>query len=217
MNSSERSAVQQQHQKVLCVFSPIKIHPFWEKLIIGRSISEADLSQIPVWKKLLILKSYGQFYRANPQPLSTMIEIAKDQLTHVWPDAVVDAWVQYEDSIQNRALFQDWGGRLLPHQKSNRNQLNNYDFIVCLYPDALGSGWRSVERDLQYFHGETWVLNGRRRFFQLTKMDHRALKWRRFITSLWISEIILIVSLFAIGLVVAMWDAIRQLAGADEK
>jgi hypothetical protein len=193
-------------KRMLCVFAPLSIHPRWETWVAGRPIHACDLTQLPVWKKMLMWKSYGQYYRANPRSLAAMSEIARDYLSKNAAGVRADALVLgYAEGLA--ALTEaPWIRRRLSEFPSEA-----YDAALLCYPDAIGSGWRSIEKRIARMNiPSVQVLNGRRRVFPLNSVFRRRLYLRRFLAGSWIGEILFLAGLAVCGSLLMVWDAMLK-------
>jgi hypothetical protein len=84
--------------------------------------------------------------------------------------------------------------------------------IVLLWPDATGLGSASLEDRVARVKSAAtpvFVLNGRRRYFELTPEMRRRFRRRRFMQRFWIGEAAFFAAAVAIGLPLAAWDLIR--------
>jgi hypothetical protein len=88
------------------------------------------------------------------------------------------------------------------------------DEIVLLWPDGNGTGWTAIER--QVFRQKTpatpvRVLNGRGRFFLLTRPVWRGSRWRRFLEKSLVPELGILVLFLITSPWLALWDiALRR-------
>lgn len=85
------------------------------------------------------------------------------------------------------------------------------DEIVLLWPDAIGTGWSAIER--QVFRQKTSaapvrVLNGRGRFFLLSRPVWRGFRWRRFLEKSLVPEL----GILALFLITTPWLALWDFA-----
>jgi hypothetical protein len=84
--------------------------------------------------------------------------------------------------------------------------------IVLLWPDAIGYGWRQIERTVfasKRPATRVSVLNGRRRRFPVTRRSLLTFRVRRAIERLWLGEIALAAGLLLTAPILVAWDAIR--------
>ena len=85
--------------------------------------------------------------------------------------------------------------------------------VVLLWPDGNGFGWASVERRVQAWKSRScrvFVLNGRRRRFELTPAIRAAYLVRRMLERFWVGELAFsLVFLIASPLLVS-WDLLRR-------
>jgi hypothetical protein len=84
--------------------------------------------------------------------------------------------------------------------------------IVLLWPDAIGSGWRQIERTVFAYKRPATrvsVLNGRRRWFAVTRSSLLTFRIRRAIERFWLGEIALAAGLLLTAPILVAWDTIR--------
>jgi len=94
-----------------------------------------------------------------------------------------------------------------------RIDFSEIDQIVLLWPDANGMGWFNIER--QVFRAKkagthVYVLNGRRRLFELPRSLWREYRVRRFLEKSFILEIGVIVLFFITAPVLTLWDMVFE-------
>jgi len=88
---------------------------------------------------------------------------------------------------------------------------HDVDEIVLLWPDANGTGWTAIER--QVFRQKTpatpvRVLNGRGRFFLLSRPVWRGFRWRRFLEKSLAPEL----GILVLFLITSPWLALSDIA-----
>ena len=88
---------------------------------------------------------------------------------------------------------------------------HDVDEIVLLWPDANGTGWTAIER--QVFRQKNpatpvRVLNGRGRFFLLSRPVWRGFRWRRFLEKSLVPEL----GIFVLFLITSPWLALWDIA-----
>lgn len=84
--------------------------------------------------------------------------------------------------------------------------------VVLLWPDGNGYGWSPVERAVlgtKNSATRVFVLNGRRRYFELTPPVLRAFRTRRVLARFWIGEILIASALLLISPGLVAWDWAR--------
>lgn len=105
----------------------------------------------------LRLYRYAIWYKANPRNA----EYLRELLAERFPDA---EWVSVDEQPE-------W-----------RERIGGADEIVLLYPDSIGLGFASLEREI-HASRKAWagvtVLNGRRRQFRLNGATRLGLRMRR--------------------------------------
>jgi hypothetical protein len=91
-----------------------------------------------------------------------------------------------------------------------------FDQIILLWPDGNGMGWYDIER--QVFgdkKGSTpvYVLNGRKRLFELPRTLWRGYRFRRFLEKSFLLEIGVVVLFFVTAPALALWDMASEPEG----
>jgi hypothetical protein len=84
--------------------------------------------------------------------------------------------------------------------------------IVLLWPDANGSGSGEIGRRVARLKTPTtpvYVLNGRRRHFELTPRMRRRFALRRLLQRFWAGEAVWFAAALMIGLPLTAWDLLR--------
>jgi hypothetical protein len=104
------------------------------------------------------------------------------------------------------------GGRIVAPGAGMADALREADEVLLMYPDAIGLGWRAIERDVVRRAApgaDVAVLNGRGRRFALDARTRRALGLRRAME--WTMLLELVAAPLIVGLAPALWavDAIR--------
>lgn len=84
-----------------------------------------------------------------------------------------------------------------------------YAAVVLVWPDALGLGWERLERKLAPARN-LFVLNGRRRLFELAPALRRKLALRRFCAYTRLPEIAFALATFPVAAICAFTDFIRR-------
>ena len=110
------------------------------------------------WRNPRLLWRKAQWFKANPRSEAYM----RARLAEHWPEA------EFVDVAADPA----WETRISGAAE-----------IVLLYPDAIGIGFRGLERRVRVHapRAAIQVLNGRRRVFLLDPATARALRVRRFL------------------------------------
>jgi hypothetical protein len=93
----------------------------------------------------------------------------------------------------------------------------NYDWaaadrVVLLWPDANGVGWSQVEKNVFRRIGSNtrlMVLNGRRRFFELSRGRWLVWRLRRFLDKWFIGDLFALVLLLSIAPVLWAFDRLK--------
>jgi hypothetical protein len=81
--------------------------------------------------------------------------------------------------------------------------------VVLLWTDANGIGCSPLERALYRSGARIWVLNGRRRLFELTPGRRRLLQCRRALEKYMLGEALFTIVFFLITPGLVAWDAVR--------
>jgi hypothetical protein len=81
--------------------------------------------------------------------------------------------------------------------------------VVLLWTDANGIGCSPLERALNRSGARIWVLNGRRRLFELTPERRRLLQCRRALEKFLLGEVLFTILFFLITPGLVAWDAVR--------
>ncbi|WP_447983605.1 hypothetical protein [Nitrospira sp. Nam74] len=156
----------------------------------GQAYPEARWIPIPSIRRLLTkLGGYHQ-YRGNPRSLAYMNELIRCQM------GTVD---------------------LVPrHDLSLLSQVSTFEQIVLLWPDANGMGWFDIER--RVFNGRkagsrVYVLNGRRRFFELPRKQWRLFRFKRFMEKTFLLEFVVLFLFLLTAPVMALWDSVSARMG----
>jgi len=95
--------------------------------------------------------------------------------------------------------------------------LEKFEQIILLWPDGNGMGWSSIERKVIRAKNATarvYVLNGRRRLFELQRRIWRGYKVRRFLEKSFLLESGVLVVFLVTAPILALWDFV---IGADNK
>jgi len=95
--------------------------------------------------------------------------------------------------------------------------LDKFEQIILLWPDGNGMGWSSIERKVIRAKNATarvYVLNGRRRLFELQRRIWRGYKVRRFLEKSFLLESGVLVVFLLTAPILALWDLV---IGADNK
>jgi hypothetical protein len=138
--------------------------------------------------RMLLTKLGGYHeYRGNPRPLAYMKEL-------------VDRHIGNIDLVPGHDLS------MLSHVSAAQQ-------IVLLWPDANGMGWFEIERQVfkrKQAGSPVYVLNGRRRVFELSKQQWRVWRVKRFLEKSFLLETGVLALFIVTAPVLALWDAIRK-------
>ncbi len=94
---------------------------------------------------------------------------------------------------------------------------DKFEQIILLWPDGNGMGWFGIERKVfraKNANARVYVLNGRKRLFELQRRLWRRYKLRRFLEKSFLLESGLLVVFLLTAPVLALWDLAF---GADSK
>ena len=198
------------------------IHPRWERAVTGGRIDQLDPRRISQLRLALVMKSRQQYSRANPRPPAGMLYLAEELIPREAPAAELDLLVEpsLSDDIPPELLRpfhrvwrspepapEDWPKA---HLKELRAQ--DYDTLILLYPDAIGVGWRRIERRLASLAiSRTMALNGRGRIFFLDPKGRRTLAGRRLMEGTRLLETALALAVVVMGPILAAWDGLIDL------
>jgi len=132
-----------------------------------------------------VLSRLNGFHRGrrNPRSLSYMKEIVDSRLGSI-------GWTSANDSS------------VLP-------TLHQFEQIILLWPDGNGMGWFNIER--QVFNGKrvsapVYVLNGRKRLFELQRPLWRGYRFRRFLEKSFLLELGVLVVFLVTAPLLLFWD-----------
>lgn len=188
--------------RVLCIYRPTRIHPRWEKLVTGCTVEEIIPQELPFWRRILVWKSYQHYARSNPRTANYLLDALREFLQIHAPNSQVDLLIEHSQTstlspVVRNELHNVYVSRKLDIKYVEAFLLeklkhNCYDTMFLLYPDAIGYGWGTAERNLSELSiAHNLVLNGRRRIFRWDEESRRALRWRRFVEGSWLVEIVL--------------------------
>jgi hypothetical protein len=99
------------------------------------------------------------------------------------------------DASYMRQLLEETYGRgvgVVEAPSIDRATLYQANHVVLLWPDGNGFGWAGVERRVRDAIDpscKVFVLNGRRRHFELTAATHASYLARRLLERFWVGEI----------------------------
>jgi hypothetical protein len=164
-------------------------------------------------------RNYLIYFRANPRSLEYMDDIVREVLIMNYPNLQFDLLLDLDGSANpgledtlfskaGRKWFADLSRPISWYQDPLKElPLSSYDAIICLYPDPLGLEFGELEKSfLRKNLPNVWVINGRRRFFQLDGSTLRTIRFHRFLTKSWLAEIIFALSIFIVAPVIAVFD-----------
>ena len=91
--------------------------------------------------------------------------------------------------------------------------LSEFDQIIILWPDANGMGWFNIERQVfkaKKAHATVYVLNGRKRLFELSRTLWRRYRLRRFLEKSFFLEFGVLAVFLMTAPPLALWDTILE-------
>lgn len=212
--------------RVLLVLAPTRIHPAFERAVAGKPAGESDVHRLSKPRQLLMWKSHTQFLKANPRPTEYMLKLAYDFLEANAPAAQVDLLIDSEGAAAIPGPLRPWirSVHSVPEPQlgapggatASAIAAAGYDTLILLYRDGTGLGWGRIERRLRSLvEARVLVLNGRRRAFELTGSRRRALRWRRFVETSWLTELALVPALLVTASALALVDAVVTRPGRN--
>lgn len=113
------------------------------------------------------------------------------------------------DEAYMRALFAE---RYPDGRLGGPEDVSEAGRVVLLYPDAIGLGWRPVERTLMRRvapDAELRVLNGRRRDFVLDRRARARLELRRWLEAALVGEAVATAVFLLVAPALLAWDLLR--------
>jgi hypothetical protein len=90
-------------------------------------------------------------------------------------------------------------------------QLGEFEQIILLWPDGNGMGWFNIERQiLNVKNTSVFVLNGRKRLFELRRTLWRKYRVRRFLEKSFLLEIGILILFLITAPVLSLWDLLSD-------
>ncbi|MDQ6734352.1 MAG: hypothetical protein M3Z35_09615 [Nitrospirota bacterium] len=149
----------------------------------------AKLIPIPSLRLLFTKLSGFHEYRGSPRSLPYMKELIHNRI------GKIDSSGMTETSIVSQV------------------DVSKFKQIILLWPDANGMGWFDIERQIfKRKHANTliYVLNGRRRLFELPRKQWRAFRLKRFLEKTFLLEIGVLLLFIVTAPILALWDGITD-------
>lgn len=143
---------------------------------------------------------------ANPRELDYLVALLEGE-AEVAPNGAASILIDkgwQADQISRLSGRLDY--QIADFQQSASIDLKGADQVVVVYPDALGLGWRSLEKHLLSTGKPILVVNGRRRVFSLDRAASREMRFRRFLAETRVVELLLGVVVVGIAFVFAVYD-----------
>lgn len=149
----------------------------------------AKLIPIPSLQLLFTKLSGFHEYRGSLRPLSYMKELIHSRIEKI------DSSDMTEMSIISQV------------------DVSKFKQIILLWPDANGMGWFNIERQaFKRKHSNTpiYVLNGRRRLFELSRRQWRVFRLKRFLEKTFLLEFGVLLLFLVTAPILALWDGIAD-------
>jgi hypothetical protein len=150
-------------------------------------------------------------FAANPRSFGYQLGLVEEilGLGHVTEATCLVAPPLSEQLVTNR--FEKIGKvEIRDLAKLSVNDLQGFDVIVVVYPDALGLGQSRMEAGLlEIARVPVVFVNGRRRIMRLDSSARRALAWRRLLASSRVTELGLSLLILPLAMFWATIDALR--------
>jgi len=150
-------------------------------------------------------------FAANPRTFEYQLGLVKDVLalgrvtetTCFIDPAFSDQSVQNQFASLGKVEIRD------PGSVSGRD-LQSFDTVIVVYPDALGLGRSGVEAGLlRSARVPLYFVNGRRRIMPLDSAARRALSWHRLLATTRLTELCLSLLIIPLAMFWAALDALR--------
>jgi hypothetical protein len=146
---------------------------------------------------------------ANPRDLKYQAGLARDLVALGQPQEVAciidDALAVSKNDVRE---FEALGRTECRPAASMAAGAENFDTVALIFPDALGLGWRPVEKSLQGARNLIFV-NGRRRALTLDNAARRALAWRRVLAKTRLPELAFAAVVLPVAAALAVADAMQ--------
>ena len=97
------------------------------------------------------------------------------------------------------------------HDMAIVSQVSKFEQIILLWPDGNGMGWFDIERQIfkeKRADARVYVLNGRRRLFELPRKQWRAFRLKRFLEKTFLLELGILLVFIVTAPFLALWDGI---------
>jgi hypothetical protein len=143
--------------------------------------------------RLLFFKLSGfHEYRGSPRPLSYMKELMHSRI------GKINSSDMTETSIVSQV------------------DVSKFQQIILLWPDANGMGWFNIERQIfkrKQADAPVYVLNGRRRLFELPRKQWRSFRVKRFLEKTFLLEVGVLLLFIVTAPILALWDGLTDECG----
>lgn len=150
-------------------------------------------------------------FAANPRTLEYQLGLVKDvlalgrvtEITCFIDPAISDQSVQNQFASLGKVEIRDPGS-------VSSIDLQGFDTVIVVYPDALGLGRSGMEAGLlRSTRVPLYFVNGRRRIMPLDSAARRALSWRRLLANTRLMELCLSLLIIPLALFWAAVDGLR--------
>jgi ubiquinone/menaquinone biosynthesis C-methylase UbiE len=173
-------------KKVLFLCQPTQIYSDWIEKKLARN------------RVRFLSRMYRHFnfceqayYKANPRTVEYCLERAAEFASVSYKNAAEVHCIVRSPEVSGKQADCFTSVKALPEEKDFikefKRQLSAVDEVVLLYPDAIGQGYQHIESLLADME-QVYVVNGRRRVFQLTPKTRRDLKVRRILEKFFVME-----------------------------
>lgn len=155
------------------------------------------------------VRMYRDYY-ANPRSPDYMADVVREFTKDLHADHVI---LVTDPELEAVAATASWAHETVrPTHRLREATAGEFDghhadAVIVIHPDPLGIGLGQLERTLvDQYPAQSFVLNGRRRFYRLDRSAEQSLTWRRFLAETRIVEA---------ALSLAVWPAALALATSD--
>jgi hypothetical protein len=132
----------------------------------------------------------------------------------------LDGYHEYRGNPRSLAYMKDLAGHYVGNvdqgtigDPSMLRKIPTVEQIILLWPDANGMGWFRLERHVfkkKKSNSLVYVLNGRRRLFELTRRQWRTIAFKRFLEKSFLLEFGVLMLFMVTAPLLALWDSILR-------
>ena len=162
--------------KILLIHQPMRFYS---------RIAQKVIPHLPVCKRLF----YQAIYKANPRTLDycleSVLEIRKNDHLEVIALASQGEETRLAGMFKRFKTVRTSSDLL----KEASRRVGDFDSVILLYPDAIGHGYDKIESIVLGSAKQVYILNGRKRLFELTGEMLKKLRIRRILEKCFILEI----------------------------